>query len=172
MGAAGVWTVAEIIRRPSLLASLRHEVHEAISSLDPPNLNSLLHLPPTQFVTALPRINDAYQETLRFHSTTVSLRLVEEDILLPAALCRNNTGLSLKKGDELMCVTRVNQVDNEGDWGRDADQWDPERFTDGKRRRGTMSPFGGGASMVSAPIVFRQRIADCFSVRRYSEVRI
>ena len=46
-------------------------------------------------------------------------------------------------------MPRASQVSNEGDWGYDADRWDPERFVaSAKKTRGSMMPFGGGVSMV------------------------
>jgi len=147
--------MVEIVRRPSLVASLRNEVHQAIAALSPPTLSTLLHLPQAELVTTLPQINAAFQETLRFHVSTFSLRLIEVETVLPASLCGNETGLRMKKGEELICVTRMNSIDHEGDWGNDADKWEPERFLDGKGRKGTMSPFGGGVSMVSGLVISR-----------------
>jgi len=128
---------------------LKDEVTEAVSKLSPPALSTLLHLPQLELIANLPHVNAALQETLRYHTSSYSIRLVEADINLPASLCGNQTGFSLRKGDEMVCVTRMCHVDKEAEWGPDADVWDAERFLDGTRQKGPMMPYGGGVSMVS-----------------------
>ena len=150
MRTAGIWTLAELIRRPSVLTTLRTEIADAMSSLDPPHLSTLLHLPQTELIRLLPQLNAAFQETLRFHTSTYSVRIVMESMTLPAALCGNGigseTGIGLCEGDEVICVTRKAQVDPAGEWGPTAGVWDHSRFfKDGKK--GSMNPFGGGVSM-------------------------
>jgi len=128
---------------------LREEIDQAITSLSPPTLSTLLHLPQPRLITTLPRINASFQETLRYHTSSYSLRVVQADTILPPSLIGNNTGFSLRKGEEVVCVSRTNQVDKDSDWGKDADVWDGERFLNEKRQKGSMMPFGGGISMVS-----------------------
>lgn len=57
------------------------------------------------------------------------------------------TGYALKKGEQLICATRVPTVDHE-EWGDDVGVWDPERFLNKEKGGlGSMNPFGGGVSM-------------------------
>lgn len=81
---------------------------------------------------------------------TLSLRVVQDDSIIPPALISAGigaeTGLRLYKGDQVICATRVPMVDEE-EWGRDAGKWDPERFMKGGAQGRAMHPFGGGVSM-------------------------
>lgn len=72
---------------------------------------------------------------------------------------RRGQGYALKKGEEVVCVSRHNQVDGAGDWGSNACAWDHTRFM-GKEGRGSMMPFGGGVSMVSLFEKFDDKSAD------------
>ncbi len=160
---AGIWTVAELIRRPDLLAKCQAEILGAISAVPPSAkqdqtpLSNLLNRPPATLPQLLPTINAAFQETLRFHTSSYSLRLVLTDTVLPASLLPGNQGSQygylLQAGDQVVCVSRHNQVWEGGDWGAEANIWNHKRFLDGervedKKGRGTMTPFGGGVSMV------------------------
>lgn len=148
---AGIWAAAQIARRPQLQAILRDEVNHAISGLSPPTLSTLLHLPNQDIINALPRIQAVFQETLRFHTASFSIRIVTEDITLPARLCGEGIGakqgLKLYAGEYAVGVTRASHVDPNGEWGADVDQFDPERFLSQGEKRPAMMPFGGGTSM-------------------------
>ncbi|ORY31866.1 cytochrome P450 [Naematelia encephala] len=149
---AGLWTVIEVLRRPQVLASLRAEVSSTISKLDPPEISTLMHLSQPELITLLPLLNLALQETLRVHSSSFSIRVAEYDTTFPAAVCEGRE-LSVKKGEEIICVTRPGNIDTTGAWGTDAEIWDTERWIgddadDEKgKARGPMFPFGGGSSM-------------------------
>jgi cytochrome P450 len=137
------------MRSPSLASSVRAEIATATASLSPPSLSTLYRLPPSELVAALPLCNAAFQESLRLYTESFSIRVVQEDMIIPAHLCAGGavaeTGFALKKGEQVICNTRPGAVDN-GAWGRDATQWDAQAMLrDGKR--GGMAPFGGGVSM-------------------------
>ncbi|RSH90846.1 hypothetical protein EHS25_010022 [Saitozyma podzolica] len=121
-----IWAIAEILRHPHILPTLRSEIDNAISRLDPPHLSTLLHLPQSQLVLTLPELNACFQETLRLYTDSFSLRVVQKDCVV--------------------CVSRPNAVSPESEWGVDAPNWDHTRFLDG-RAKGVMNPFGGGVSM-------------------------
>lgn len=141
--------MVEILRKPHLIQTLRDEIGSATKQLEEPTLESLLAQGQAELVKLLPQLNACFQETLRFHTSSFSLRVVEEDSVIPAKLTGTPLGYSLKKGEQVICVTRKNQVDPTGDWGHDANVWDHERFLGQDRMKGSMMPFGGGVSMVS-----------------------
>ena len=144
---AAIWTIVEILRRPKLLAEIREEVVTAISTQVPPTLSTLLHLPQSQLLTTLPLINAAIQETLRFHTASFSLRVVENDLTLPLP---NGARVALIVGEEVVVATRQCQIDPASAWGDDAAVWDGKRFLRTEKERGSMTPFGGGTTIVSS----------------------
>jgi cytochrome P450 len=150
MFTAAIWTLVEILRHPEIIPSLRAEITTAISRLSPPTLSSVLLLPQPDLPASLPQLNACFQESLRLYTDTLSLRVVQEDTVLPPSMCGGGTGqdrgLVLKSGEQVVCVTRANAVSPEGDWGESARVWDHKRFLDGGVK-GTMNPFGGGVSM-------------------------
>ncbi|KAI9632941.1 cytochrome P450 [Dioszegia hungarica] len=147
---AGIWTILELLRNPGILARVRTEITNVISTLSPPTLSTLLHRPQPGLPGLLPITNAVFQETLRFHVDTLSLRVVQEDCVVPPSLIPagigKETGLRLYRGDQVICATRVPMVDEE-EWGPDAGKWDPERFMKGGAQGRAMHPFGGGVSM-------------------------
>lgn len=146
---AAIWTVAEILRHPELLQELNDEVAGVVRSLDPPTIGTLLQLPQPDLLARLPKINACLQESLRFYSTSASVRVILEDTVLPASLFNSGigreNGMVVKKGETVVCVTRAAHVDPMGEWGETADRWDWTRMREGKK--GPMLPFGGGVSM-------------------------
>ena len=143
---AAIWTIVEILRDPTLLAEIREEIVNAISTQVPPTLSTLVHLSQSQLLTTLPLINATIQETLRFHTASFSLRVVENDLTLPLP---NGTGVALAAGEEVVVATRTCQIDPAGAWGDDAAVWDGKRFLRKEKERGSMTPFGGGTTIVS-----------------------
>lgn len=119
--------------------------------MTPPTLSTLLHKPQPELPRLLPLTNAVFQETLRYHVDTLSLRVVQDDCVIPAHLISSGvgreTGLALKAGEQVVCATRVPVVDQE-EWGADAGRWDPDRFMNKEKFSGkSMNPFGGGVSM-------------------------
>ena len=136
------------MRRPALLDQMRQEVDSAVSRLEPPELSTLLRLTQPEIVAALPTINACFQETLRYHTSSFSLRRVVEDVRLPMSTDKGQRDVLLPKGSEVVCVGRPSQI-SKADWGADADVWDHTRWLDKERPKGSVYSFGGGVSMVS-----------------------
>lgn len=144
-----------ILRTPTLVEALRDEITKAISAQSPPKLQTLLRLPAAQLPPLVPLLSSCIQETLRLRTSSFSIRRVTQDTVLPASVCGQGigktAGLSVRQDDVLICQTRQGHLDTEG-WGADANKWKAERFLDQdgvKAVKGSMSPFGGGVSMVS-----------------------
>lgn len=143
-----IWTIVEILRHGQILPALRAEVDQAIEGLSPPTLSSLLSLTQPEIVSRLPKVNAAFQESLRLYTDTCSLRIVQQDCVLPPDLCGpagKDTGIALVAGEQVVCIARKVHIDDK--WGDDAEKWDISRWLDGSKPKGTMHPFGGGVSM-------------------------
>ncbi|KAL7420560.1 hypothetical protein Q5752_004511 [Cryptotrichosporon argae] len=142
---AAAWTIAELVRRPAVVARARAELGAALAS-HALAIPALVRLAPAQLVAALPFLHDCLRETLRLRTSSFALRRVAHDVVVPAHVLgpAHAAGMRLCKGEDIVCVSRHNQVAPTGDWGADAGVWDVGRW-DGKK--GTMMPFGGGVSM-------------------------
>lgn len=137
------------MRDPSLASRIRSEISSATASLSPPTLGTLYRLSPPDLVAALPLTNAAFQESLRLYTESFSIRVVQKDLVIPGSLCTGGpaekTGFALKKGEQVICNTRVGAVEDAA-WGRRGGDWNADRMLkDGKK--GSMAPFGGGVSM-------------------------
>ncbi|KAJ4387251.1 hypothetical protein N0V93_007840 [Gnomoniopsis smithogilvyi] len=92
--------------------------------------------------TACPTLVSTWQEVLRFHGTSISARIVQEDTLIDKYL--------LKKDSMVIMPTRVVHTD-ESLWGPSANRFDHRRFLKTKSGDGARAPaaafrgFGGGA---------------------------
>lgn len=93
--------------------------------------------------TACPILVSTWQEVLRFHGTSISARVVQEDTMI------DNKYL-LKKDSMVIMPTRVSHTD-ESIWGPTANQFDHKRFLKTNKGGGKRVPaaafrgFGGGA---------------------------
>ena len=137
------------MRDQSLAARIRSEISAATASLSPPTLSTLYRVSPPDLVAALPLTNAAFQESLRLYTESFSIRVIQEDLVIPGSLCTggaaDRTGFALKRGEQVICNTRVGAVDDIA-WGRRCGEWNAERMhKDGKK--GSKAPFGGGVSM-------------------------
>jgi cytochrome P450 len=95
--------------------------------------------------SSMPLLNSAIQETLRYCSSTFSIRLVTRDTVL--------AGHHIQEGEKVICMTRAVHLDEEVH--EYAGQYEPARYMDssktrtkdGKRVANHSMPFGGGVSM-------------------------
>jgi len=93
--------------------------------------------------TACPVLVSTWQEVLRFHGTSISARIVQEDTLIDKKYL-------LKKDSMVIMPTRVSHSD-ESVWGSTASQFDHKRFLKSSKSGGKRAPaaafrgFGGGA---------------------------
>ena len=94
--------------------------------------------------TSLPLLTSAIQETLRYTSSTFSMRRVAAPVKL--------AGYDLRVGDKVVCVTRPTHLDDE--IHPRAAEFDMRRYLeapramkDGKVVANHSMPFGGGISM-------------------------
>ena len=100
-----------------------------------------------------PLLVSCFKETQRLVSHGTINRIGEEDVILHDA--DTNRAYLLKKDTPIQCSLKVNSL-NAALWGRDALEFDPERYLNAQREspddpernnwlnRGKFSPFGGG----------------------------
>ena len=109
-----MWTLLEIARRPEVFKSLHDEIIQATRDLSPPTIATLMRMNQPELVARCPRLNAAYQETLRLHAESYSMRKILDPITIPANLIKSGVGselgLSLQKDDQIICVTRKSAV--------------------------------------------------------------
>lgn len=97
-----------------------------------------------QVRTACPTLVSTWQEVLRFHGTSISARVIQEDTVI-------DDQYLLKKGGMVIMPTRVVHTD-ESTWGPTANQFDHKRFLKSSNKGGVKRApaaafrgFGGGA---------------------------
>lgn len=108
---------------------------------DPSAINEWL----SSSTTTMPLLNSTLQETLRFCSSSSSIRLVTRDTVLGDK--------EVRKGERVICPSRPIHLDEEVH--ECADQYEPARYMDdtvtrtkgGRRVNNHTIPFGGGVSM-------------------------
>ncbi|ORX37132.1 cytochrome P450 [Kockovaella imperatae] len=148
---AAVWTIVEIVRRPALYDLLYEEITQAIHSLSPSHLSTLIHSTQPELLAKCPGLNAAFQETLRLHTSSFSIRKVMEPLVIPGNLITSGpgkgVGYSVAKDDDIVCVTRHGHVSTDMEWGVTADIWDHTRHLNANAKTAQMWPFGGGTSM-------------------------
>ncbi|TBU63815.1 cytochrome P450 [Dichomitus squalens] len=146
---AAYWLVAELLQQPDGLAPL-------VAELDAVRKQWQAAHPSTPFGPAffddmivsnpkdVPLLSSAIQETLRYSSSTFSMRHVTAPVQLG--------GYELRPGDKVICVTRQTHLDediypraNELDIRRYLDP--PRPVKDGKPVPNHFMAFGGGVSM-------------------------
>jgi cytochrome P450 len=108
---------------------------------DPAALHSWL----STSAATMPLLASAIQETLRFCSSSASMRNITRDAVLG--------GHHVKQGERVICFSRAVHLDD--DLHEDAARYEPARYVDaakvrtkdGKRVANHSMPFGGGVSM-------------------------
>jgi cytochrome P450 len=151
---AAYWLVAIHLQdRPEGLSLLVAEVdasRKAYTDANPLNKPitedpAALHGWLSASASSMPLLTSAIQETLRFTSSSASMRDITRDTVLG--------GHHLKQGERVICFSRAVHLDDEVHDG--ATQYEPTRYLDtakartkdGKRVANHTMPFGGGVSM-------------------------
>lgn len=124
------WLISNIFSRPDLVTRIRTEVEHALSLDKWNNANR----EPTTFKISAKAINmkscpllySCYRETLRHTSLLTSARLSTDDTLVPRGTGKLDNYL-LRKDSVVQIAGGVLHEDSRI-WGKDAEQWNPERF--------------------------------------------
>lgn len=143
---AGVWAIVRFAENPHHLARLREEIAAGLDQAQG-DLHTLLHSPSIfNSTTTFAFLTSAIEETLRETTSVFSLRHVEQDTIVPAAVT-DGKDIALKAGDNVFCVTRTAHIDAEI-YDRPYD-WIPDRFLKREKPRAATEymPWGGGVSM-------------------------
>ncbi|KAF2675970.1 cytochrome P450 [Lentithecium fluviatile CBS 122367] len=131
---AAFWLLGFILQDPELYHSLCEEIQPAFSqgsSSFTPDAHYLLE--------KCPRLNAAWDETVRMSAFSASVRHVLEDTVIGGKL--------LRKGSRLMIPYRQLHFD-QSVFGAEVDSFKPDRFIKDKTltRGGSWRPFGGGTT--------------------------
>lgn len=131
-----------IIHDPSLMASIRAETGPAITG------NTVN---PSFLLESCPRLDAMYHEVLRISNAAASIRHVASPTEIGGKLLGSGTKV-LMPYLQLHC--------NEDVWGRNANQYDPERFLkNGKlSRNSSYRPFGGGTTYCPGRFMAKQEV--------------
>lgn len=141
---AGVWAIVRFAENPKHLARLREEIAAGLAQADG-DLHKLLHMPSVFNSPTFAFLTSAIEETLRETTSVFSLRRVQEDTVIPAALA-GGKDIGLRAGDDVFCVTRSAHIDPDI-YDRPL-EWIPDRFLKRERRAANeYMPWGGGVSM-------------------------
>lgn len=138
------WTIWQIISDPVILADCQKEVNALVQTDS--NGNHTIDL--AQVQTRCPVLVSSWDETLRFHGTSISARVIKEDTVV------DNKYL-FKKGGMVMMPNEVIHTDKQL-WGPTADKFDHKRFVkvtkDGSLKRAPSPNFRGfGSGHVLCP---------------------
>ncbi|KAF2713761.1 cytochrome P450 [Pleomassaria siparia CBS 279.74] len=136
-----IWTILHILSDVTILEAVRQEILDNITKKDIQDKHTTLTVDLGSLKSDCPILMAVLQETLRYHSTVMSVKAVEKDMIL------SKTYL-LKKNSVLMIPGPVVHHDANV-WGPDADWFNHHRFLDTKKTVNTASyrPFGSGATM-------------------------
>ncbi|MCJ1479176.1 hypothetical protein MMC13_007860 [Lambiella insularis] len=136
------WLLSHLLWSPSLLAQIRAEIAPAFAS-------GALNL--AYLLSSCPRLDAAFQETLRLGGGTVSVRTVTAPITIGAK--------QLAPGGDVLIMHRALHS-NEHVWGADAAAFDPERFLKNKTlgSHASYRPFGGGSTYCPGRVIARQEV--------------
>lgn len=150
---AATWLLLHLLQSPSLLPSLQSTISNHLTTFPTPFNYSTIS--PS---TTLPLLHSTLFETLRLCSSSFSVRIVEEEMMVLECGENGRRRYEIPKGGKVVAATRVGHLSQEG-WGEDVKRWDGERFLDregeeevGERSRKVkeVRAFGGGISVVSS----------------------
>ncbi|KAM0169429.1 hypothetical protein ACHAPF_009998 [Botrytis cinerea] len=141
---AAFWAIAYIVHKPELLDNLRTEVAPAVGT-DGETVN-------LKYLTEdCPRLEAFFNEVLRVNSAGALAR----EVVTPTLF----SGKVLAKGTKLMIPYRQLHLDGQA-WGRNARDFDPERFLKDKSllRSQNFRPFGGGHTLCPGRFIAKKSI--------------
>jgi hypothetical protein len=133
-----IWFILHVLSDASVLGSVRDETLANITSKDS---NGSLNVDLSKIKALCPTVMAVFQESMRFHSTVMSAKIVKHDLVLA------DTYL-LKAGSTLVIPGPVVHSDANV-WGATVNSFDHHRFMNTKKQPSTSSfrPFGSGSSM-------------------------
>ena len=145
---AAYWVLALNLQRQEGLGPLATEIDEAVAEWNTENpslpLDSSRNIVDFINKVDLPLLNSTIQETLRFATSAMSMRAVQEITQLG--------GYTFGRGDEIVCLLRMVHLDQE--IHERPDEYIPTRYMaqkkftkKGKPVMNHTIPFGGGVSM-------------------------
>ncbi|KAG8924102.1 hypothetical protein FRC00_005481 [Tulasnella sp. 408] len=135
------WFILYCILTPGLLPRVLAEISPAYSAPSAPGEQPNVDIAYLTNQKACPLFHSVYTEVLRLVSSTVSVRVVDQDT-------PNIGGYTLYKGAKVFCPGRPLQLSEEF-WGAEAKEFKAERFVT-RPQDGTglkMRPFGGGPTL-------------------------
>ncbi|KIO32235.1 hypothetical protein M407DRAFT_18804 [Tulasnella calospora MUT 4182] len=135
------WFILYCVLTPGLLPRVLAEIAPAYSAPSAPGEQPICDVAYLTNQKACPLLHSVYTEVLRLVSSTVSVRVVDEDT-------PNIGGYTLYKGAKVFCPGRPLQTSEEF-WGSEAKEFKAERFVT-RPQDGTglkMRPFGGGPTL-------------------------
>jgi cytochrome P450 len=150
---AAIWCVIKLIEHPDAMARVRSEIEIGLRESADGKIETLIQTLSIINSDHFGFLGSVIQETLRWTSSSYSIRRVTADTVIPYPV--GSPGSLVHKGDMVVCVTSMNHSDptiysNPG-------EWIAERFTSefkkGRADRGEKDvtngflPFGGGVSM-------------------------
>ncbi|KAK7730587.1 hypothetical protein SLS53_008977 [Cytospora paraplurivora] len=132
------WALWQILADPVVFEDCQREATQLVQT----SSDGVCTIDLAKVRTACPILVSTWQEVLRFHGTSISARIVQEDTLIDKYV--------LKKDSMVIMPTRVAHTD-ELIWGPTANQFDHRRFLKSNKGSGKRAPaaafrgFGGGA---------------------------
>lgn len=134
------WIFAYLVHNPELLESIRAEITPGVIN-DAPNVSYL--------VDNSPRLEAVWLEVLRLGTSSSLMRYVTEATVIG--------GKTLEKGNNVMVPYRLLHFEEDA-WGKDASQFNPERFLRQKNlsRSTSFKPFGGGQHLCPGRFLAKQ----------------
>lgn len=170
---AAIWALVRFSEHPQHLVRLREEIASGLKQAGG-DIHTLLHSPAIFNSETFAFTTSAINETLRESSSVFSMRVVEEDTVLPENL-DGCGGYLLKKGESVFCVTRSTHVD--GDVYDDPNEWIPDRFMPGQRKgskkvSNDYMPFGGGVSICEGELSLLAKTMSTSCTTSPSPVRV
>lgn len=137
------WAVWQTFADPAVYEDC---LREALQLVQTDSAAGVCTMDLAQVRTACPVLVSTWQEVLRFHGTSISARVIQEDTVI-------DDQYLLKKGGMVIMPTRVVHTD-EAIWGPTANQFDHKRFLKASTKGGgtgkrapaaAFRGFGGGA---------------------------
>ena len=139
---ATFWMLYYVFSSPSILADLRLELRQILSTTEDSTGTVRRTLDVTAMKEKCPLLISVFHETLRHRSCGVSTREVIQETLL-------NDEYLLKQGSIIQMPSRVIHTDP-GVWGPTVGDFDPRRFLKSNRHRAPPAgfrAFGGGTTL-------------------------
>lgn len=137
-----IWFILHIFSDTAILSAVRKEILANLTTKEAQGKTSVITVDLGKTKAKCPILMSVLQETMRYHSTIMSAKTVQEDVVL-------SDTYFLKKGSLLMIPGPVVHHDS-AIWGANVGNFDHHRFLDTKKKTISTSsfrPFGSGSTM-------------------------